>query len=574
MSHSCRTALLLFSCLGFALTSELRAQTTQRVSTSTSGGQGNKESAVLSFRGPHPSTGGRFVTFFSKASNLVANDTNNAFDVFVKDTLTGVLDRVSVATGGGEADAESRDPRISPDGRWVIFGSFSRTIIVPHNSSTQDIFLHDRTLATTQILSVPTVGGQANQNCFHADISDDGTKVVFASTATNLVPGDSNLLGDIFLVDVANVAVSRISKSHTGGETDAECRYPDLSGDGSVCVFDSTATNLVPLDTNGASDIFLYDFATSTIELVSLSTTGGQGQGHSIRPCISRDGRFIAFQSPAPDLVIGDTNLETDIFVRDRLNGTLTRASNAHDGSEGLGQSDDVSISADGRFLVFSSSAPNLVPGDTNVVHDVFRRDLLLGTIERISEPAPSGQGNNFSRIGTISPDGSCVGFASTASNLVPADTNGKFDAFLRTPLPAGSTYCTATASAQGCTPQISSSGISSATATSGFVISATNVLSNKPGVLLYGVSGTAAVAFQNATLCVAPPVLRSPVVLSGGALPIDCSGVFSIDMNAFAAGTLGGTPALELAIPGTFVYCQWWSRENTSDAIGYIVGE
>ncbi|HTF88751.1 MAG TPA: hypothetical protein VK843_10110, partial [Planctomycetota bacterium] len=489
------------------------------------------------------------------------------------------------ATGGGEADAESRDPRISPDGRFVVFGSFARTIIVPHSASTQDIFIHDRSLGTTVIVSVPAGGGQANQNCTHADIADDASTVVFASTATNLVPGDSNQVSDIFRVDVASVAIERISKSHTGGQVDAECRFPDLSGDGSVCVFESPATNLVAADTNSSSDIFLIDFAAGTTELVSLTSAGIQSQtGACLRPCLSRDGRYVAFQSSAADLVPGDTNQDTDVFVRDRQSGTLVRASLAFNGSEGLGTSDDPSISADGRFVVFSSTAANLVPGDTNTLHDVFRRDLLFGTLERISEAAPFGQANGYSRIASVSADGGSVGFASVASNLVPGDTNGKFDAFLRKTLPLTPTYCTAKINSLGCTPQISSQGSASASASSGFLVGVRNVLSNKPGILLYSLNGLATTSFQGGILCVAAPVRRTPAASSGGsAFPIDCTGVLVIDMNAFASGALGGTPAPSLAVAGTFVHAQWWSRDNgftppenssLSDAIGYVVGQ
>ena len=575
----------LLALLGLAptLAPRLAAQTTLRVSTSSAGAQGNKESGVLNFRGPSPSADGRFVTFFSKASNLVANDTNNAFDVFVKDTQSGVTTRVSVTSSGGEADAESRDPRISPDGRFVVFGSFSRTLIVPHQGSTQDTFVHDRTLGTTVIVSVPVTSGQANQNCTHADISDDGQWVVYASNSTNIVPGDSNQVGDIFLRDVQGAATSRISLAVGGGQANAESGYPELSGDGLLCAFESSATNLVIADANGASDVFLRDLGTGMTELISRSSAGTQGLGGSFRPCLSYDGRYVAFHSSAADLVTGDTNGAPDVFVRDRLRGSLVRVSVDSVGGQALGASDDASISADGRWLVFSSTAANLVLGDTNAVADVFRRDQLTGRIERMSEPAPTGQANAAALLAAVSADGTHVAFASQASNLVPGDTNAKFDAFLRTPLQGGATYCSAKVNSLGCTPIMSSSGTSSAAASSGFVVSAANVLSNKPGLLFYGLNGPGSVAFQGGFLCIAPPIHRAPVLYSSGsAAPPDCSGVLSIDMNAFASGALGGTPLPDLLVAGTFVHCQWWSRDsgfaaplNTSlsDGLGYIVG-
>ncbi|HUR29353.1 MAG TPA: calcium-binding protein [Planctomycetota bacterium] len=561
----------------------LGAQSTRLCSTSTAGVQGNKENAVVNFRGPHPSADGRFVTFFSKSSNLVANDTNNAFDVFVKDALTGVTTRVSVATGGGEADAESRDPRISPDGRFVVFGSFSRTLVVPHSSSNQDIFVHDRALGTTVMVNFPNAGGLGNQNSAHADISDDGLWVVFESTATNLVSGDSNGASDIFLSDVANGGLARISLTPAGNQADQASRYPDLAGDGSVCVFESSATNLVAADGNGSSDIFLRVLATGVTELVSVSSAGTQGFGGSFRPCISRDARFVAFQSTASDLVAGDTNLQTDIFVRDRANGTLVRVSVDDLGQEALGRSDEPSISADGRWIVFSSTAANLVSGDANGWSDVFRRDLLLGTTERVSQAAPAGEGNGDSYLAMISAGGMHVGFASTANNLVAGDTNAKIDAFLRTTLPGGTTYCTAKVNSLGCTPAISASGFSSASFGAGFTLRATSVINNKPGLCIYSSGGRDALAFGGGLLCVAAPIRRSHALTSGGnAGPADCSGVLSLDLNAFAAGSLGGNPAPFLLVPGTVVGAQFWGRDNgfafpdnatLSDALELTIG-
>lgn len=560
------------------------AQSTIRCSTNSAGVQGNKESGVLNFRGPSPSADGRYVAFFSKATNLVPGDLNGSFDVFVKDTVTNVTTRVSVATGGGEADGESRDARISPDGRYVVFGSFARTMVPPHSASHQDIFVHDRSLGTTVIVNIPNGGGLGNQNSSHADMTDDARYVVFASTATNLVSGDGNQESDIFLRDLQGVGLTRLSLTPGGGPTDLGSRYPDIAGDGSVVAYESSATNLVVGDGNNASDIFVRDMTSGVTELASLSSAGVQGSGGSFRPCLSRDGRFVAFQSSAADLVANDTNNSTDVFLRDRAAGTLIRVSVDSAGNEAFGTSDDASISADGRYVVFTSTAANLVANDTNGVADVFRRDLLLGITERMSEADPNGQGNAQSVLGSISANGTHVGFASVASNLVIGDTNVKFDAFLRTPGPTATIYCTAKVNSLGCTPAISALGASSASASSGFTIRAQQARNNKTGLLFYTDGGQAAAPFTGGTLCVGGALRRVSGLNSGGTPPPadDCSGVFSVDMNAFAQGLLGGNPNAFLLVPGTVVDTQFWGRDpgfaapdNTqlSDGLEFVVG-
>ena len=219
----------------------------------------------------------------------------------------------------------------------------------------------------------------------------------------------------------------RASLDSTGALANAiniERFCPTLAADGRFVAFGSDATNLVTGDTNAVSDAFVYDRVTGTTERVSVSSAGAEANGTSFAPAISADGRFVAFPSEATNLVPGDTNGVTDVFVRDRLTGTTERVSVSSAGAEANGTSFAPAISADGRFVAFPSEATNLVPGDTNGATDVFVRDRLTATTDRVSVDSAGAQANDRSDFPAISADGSVVAFVSTATNLVPDDTN------------------------------------------------------------------------------------------------------------------------------------------------------
>ncbi|MDP8958392.1 MAG: hypothetical protein M3N51_04135, partial [Actinomycetota bacterium] len=215
----------------------------------------------------------------------------------------------------------------------------------------------------------------------------------------------------------------RVSVASNGGQGDGISVDAAISADGRYVAFDSTASNLVGGDTNGAIDVFVRDRVSGTTERVSLASNEAQGNGHSGDPDISADGRYVAFGSSAPNLVVNDFNGEGDVFVRDRSRGATERVSVAPDGTSGNDYSFPGVISADGRYVAFWSIASNLVPGDTNGAGDVFVRDRVTGTTELVSV-AKGTQGNGASYGPAISAGGRYVGFESDASNLVEGDTN------------------------------------------------------------------------------------------------------------------------------------------------------
>ncbi len=401
--------------------------TTTRVSLSSGGDEGNRHSYVSSV-----SADGRYIAFTSLASNLVPDDINESNDVFVHDRQTEQTQRVSVATSGAAGFGPSFDGSLSANGRFVAFVSSVNTLVSGDTNNLDDVFVHDRQTGETQRVSVASGGVQTNGPSFRSAISADGRFVAFSSAASNLVPGDTNSANDVFVHDRQTGLTQRVNVTSTGNQALGSSFRFALSSDGRYVSFDSQASNLVLNDTNGVTDVFVHDRQTGQTQRVSVSSDGGQANGASDLPAISADGRHVAFASLAGNLVSGDFNAMRDVFVHDRFTGQTQRVSIATAGSQANGFSDFPSLSADGRSVAFVSQASNLVPGDTNGVTDVFLHDRQSGETERVSVSTGGGEGDNTSDFGTLSANGRHVAFQSSASNLVPADTNSMFDVFVR----------------------------------------------------------------------------------------------------------------------------------------------
>lgn len=349
--------------------------TTELASVVSDGTEANNHS-----NGTSISANGRFVAFWSSGTNLVQDDTNrNIPDVFVRDRLAGTTELVGIASDGTVANNGSELPVISADGRIVAFRSSSNNLVPGDTNNYYDIFVHDRQTGITERVSVASDGSQAinpspytgGHSHFVFSISADGRFVPFSSLCSTLVPSDTNNSYDIFVHDRQTGITERVNVASDDTEANGHSIYHWISGDGRYVSFYSTATNLVPNDTNGLADIFVHDRLTGTTERVSVASDGTEANGASFYNSISTDGRFVAFQSAASNLVPNDTNGHEDIFVHDRLTGATKRVSVAFDGSEPNNSSEYPSMSADGRFVAFESSATNLVPGgDVNGVYD------------------------------------------------------------------------------------------------------------------------------------------------------------------------------------------------------------
>jgi List-Bact-rpt repeat protein/VPS62-like protein/thrombospondin type 3 repeat protein/WD40 repeat protein len=410
-------------------------QITTRISIAYDGSEANGGSGS-SMLGSSISASGRYIVFESSSDNLVSGDLNNTSDIFLRDTLEDSILRVSVDSNGIEGNSLSTNPHISANGRYITFTSHANNLVPDDNNNTSDIFIHDRIIGSTIRASLSSVGLEGNGSSQNSSISGDGRFVAFESRANNLVSVDVNNPSylNIYLRDTLLGITSIIGVASDGtlpGIFDFS-KNPEISNDGRYIAFESDAI-LVGNDTNSRNDIFVHDQLSGDTERVSIATDGSEGDHFFIsNPTISADGRFVAFQSDAENLILNDTNNSEDIFVRDRLLNETTRVSISSEGGQADNYSEYPAISADGRFISFTSAATNLVLDDTNPFEDIFVHDRGNNTTRMISVTSNGTKGNNFFLgVSSISADGRYITFPSDADNLVLNDENNTTDSFL-----------------------------------------------------------------------------------------------------------------------------------------------
>jgi Tol biopolymer transport system component len=343
----------------------------------------------------------------------------------------GVTTRLSVGPGGAQADGRSFVPALSADGRYAAFYSDATNLVTGDTNSARDVFVRDLNTGETTRVSVGAAGVEASGDSFEPAISADGRFVAFSSAATNLVPGDSNDANDVFVRDRQANTTTRVSVGLAGANANGGSDAPSISADGRYVAFTSAATNLVEGDTNGQRDAFVFDRQTGVTTLASLSFTGEQAILDSFTPELSADGKVLVFTSFASNLVSFDDNEGSDVFVRDLQAGTTTRVSEYTGGFQAEGDSQRPAISADGRYVAFDSDAWNLAWGDTNDTFDIFVHDRQTGYTTRVSVDDSGGQSDGPSYRASLSADGRYVSYYSDASNLVAGDTNGSSDVIL-----------------------------------------------------------------------------------------------------------------------------------------------
>ena len=407
----------------------------ERVSVSSNAEQGNSGSSIVT---SSVSANGRFVTFASSSYTLVNGDNNGSQDIFVHDRQTGVTELVSVASDGSQGNRGSSYSSISGDGRIVAFISNASNLVDGDTNGISDAFIHDRVTGITERVNVPSTQAQANEPTYTALISADGRFVVFESEDNNLVANDTNR-NDVFVHDrtTGTTELVSVSLNPTPGFSDSS--NPSISADGRYVAFTSNSKTLAAgIASSGAAvQVFVRDRVQGTTEFISTSPDGAPANKNSSETSISADGRFVSFSSVADNLVTGDSNAGQDIFVHDRQSGSTEIVSIASDGTQANNVSSNTvissfsSISASGRFVVFESRASNLVNADTNGKIDIFIHDRDADITERLSVSSTGDQGNDSSSRASISADAGFVAFWSFSSNLVDADSNGTADVFV-----------------------------------------------------------------------------------------------------------------------------------------------
>lgn len=400
---------------------------------------------------PAISAEGLHIVYSSEASNLVPDDRNNCAttydgkscpDVFLRDLTRRRTERISVDSRERESHPigdlsnltplpPPLNPVVSGKGGLVAFdsdapdlveGDTNRCVEGNWDGPCNDVFVRDRRNGTTVRASVTSEGEQRDAPSRAPAISRDGRFVAFSSLAA-FVDEDTNDGWDIYVHDLESGETTRASVSSDGRQGNDHSRRPAISDDGRFVAFDSAASNLVLEDTNGQEDAFVHDRQTGETERVSVSSSGDGLEGSSTTPKISASGRYVVFS-----LFPEDGNGHPDVYIRDRERGLTELVSVSSAEHRGNASSGGDGVSDDGRFVVFSSEASNLVPGDTNRLSDVFLRDRSKGTTVRISLSSSEVQANGNSRSASISADGERVVFTSYSDNLVSHDTNNVCD--------------------------------------------------------------------------------------------------------------------------------------------------
>lgn len=495
----------------------------ERVSVSSNETEGNGASVYRN----GISQDGRYVVFDSQADNLVpgSSNTNGLQNIFVRDGQNGQTIWVSQAFDGSQANSSSYSPAISADGRFVVFPSNAGNLVGPGQATWDShVFLRDLLMNVTTQVDVGSDGTPADKGSCCASISADGRFVVFASSATNLGAGSTNTNRHVYLLDRLLQKTLLVSVATDGSPGDQGGFLPVISADGRFVAFVSNSTNLVPNDTNGFEDLFVRDLQTLVTVRANVATDGTQSNRSVWRqdqPTISADGRFVAFMSNASNLApeAADQSV-TNVFLRDLLKGETFVVSLSNDGTNtGTGGTFPV-VSADGHFVVFFGAnqqwhgwqVRDRIANKTAVLDVASDGSLSNATTQPVSLPA-------------MTSDGRSIVFLSIASNLVSNDTNNVADTFVATNpwvgSPSISSFALDMTSATGGATPTATLSLSTAPANDAVIeLQSNNAAVQIPPTVTVA-AGSSSVQFSVATLGVASEVTAVIVASYNGSSPI-----------------------------------------------------
>lgn len=493
---------------------------------------------------PAVNADGNFVVFSSTASNLVTPVTNGTSrHIFLRDRAAGTTTLISQSASGNQGNGDSDCPVISADGRTIAFHTEATNLGPGDGNGFTDVYLLDRVAGMMTLVSSGG-GGGGNGQSVCPGISIDGRWVAFYSGASNQVPNDTNMVGDAFVFDrLAAVPMRRVSIGVGGVQgndfsqpfspfTNNQIAVASHARETDHCfvAFQSLATNLVSGATDPDGSIYVRDTFLAATSLVSASTAGEQGQATSRFLSMSSDARYVVFNSDSNNLVPGDTSA-TDTFLRDVQASSTTRVSVSSRNAQGTGSGlslapHGLSMTADGRYVVFESAYTNLVPNDTDGTNSIFVRDTTSGLTWRVSLDPIGGQPDDDCTAPWISGDGTTVVFASEATDLVPLDTNAVADIFLETFRSTTSGFCFGGAAGigcpcanngapeKGCENSVTTGGAlllgvgTTSVANDTFVLAASTMVSNS-SVLYYQSPGPSVITFGDGIRCGASPIIR-----------------------------------------------------------------
>lgn len=391
----------------------------------------NESSNAVSGRHPSLSADGRYVAFQSESSDLVDNDFNGQSDIFVKDLQTGALQRVSVSGQAIEGSGPSFDAQISEDGSFIVFASRSENFVANDNNNQSDIFVKNIQTGALEIASVDTSGNASNGWSESPSISSDGRFVAFKTFANNLSPADTQNYSDIYVKDMLNETVFLVSSDSDGIVGNYVSTAPMISSNGQFVVFTSGASNLVNNDNNGSFDVYVKNILTNTVTLVPRAQSVFVGSDSF--PSISNEGQYVSFGTL--ESLVSDDRRGQDTYRYDLQSGNydiVTQVSPLLTSTTGNGDSYIGAINSDGTVIAFDSFANNIISDDVGTQGQVYVRLTSTGQVQLVSSNANGVASNQNSRNPSLTSDGQWVAFESNASNLVDTDLNGNYDIFVK----------------------------------------------------------------------------------------------------------------------------------------------